>query len=242
MNYTRRFEDDVANFCGRSHLSYNALLSDYDNGTVFCYVKNVGNFYPSAVSFTDAEDRVTRVLCDYENEPIPVAKAENLIDFRGMENDRLVRRTLDGKLYYVARGMLFNCDKSPIALNCFVRGARSFDRTMCFSIGVFKDPEDPVHRFILRKLIPYLAEKRYDFSFANCNAFVLKPIFQGRLNHSLVGEFLADKIYKDLNEPEQQQPRQRHYAPVYGSGVTGTAAASTASSFRVSSDSAGTSL
>ena len=98
MNYSRRFEDNVSNFCGRIRLVSTQLMEDYDGGSIFCYMKNVGNLYPSAVKFNNCEDAAVRVLCDYTSEPEVVRKAEALIDFNNLVSDRVIRRILDGKI------------------------------------------------------------------------------------------------------------------------------------------------
>lgn len=199
MNYSSRFRTGVTTLLDSS-ISRSIRIEDYDGNKVFCYIKNVGNLYPSMLSPNYAET-VSPILCNY-GETKQIEKAEDILSI-AQSISYITRYTLNDELFYAGYGILFDKDKIPLLVNCYivVSGEPNL-HTLCINTNIFKKRDAPMQRFILRKLIPYMADYDYNFTFFNCSAFILLPKFQGKLDKELVGEFLADELEKEFSRKD----------------------------------------
>ena len=199
MNYSSRFRNGVSTLLNSS-ISRATRMEDYDGNKVFCYIKNVGNLYPNMLN-SHYTETVSPILCDYE-ETKQVEKAEDILSV-AHNFSYISRCTLNDELFYTGYGILFDKDKIPLLVNCnvVVPGETSL-YTLCINTNIFKRRDAPMQRFILRKLIPYMADYNFDFTFFNCSAFILLPKFQGKLDKELVGEFLADELEKEFSRKD----------------------------------------
>lgn len=210
MNYSSRFRGGVSTLFG-STLARSPKIEDYDENKVFCYIKNVGNLYPKMLS-SEYTETVSPLMCDY-GAIQQLEKAEDILSVT--QNSLYITRcTLNDELFYTGRGLLFDNNKIPLLVNCFIAvpGEPSI-YTLCINTNIFKKRDAPMQRFILRKLIPYMTDYDYDFTFFNCSAFILLPKCQGRLDKELVGEFLADELEKEFsrNDPSYKPHEGRMY-------------------------------
>lgn len=210
MNYSTHFRDGVSKLLNSS-ISRSTKIEDYDGNKVLCYIKNVGNLYPNMINSNCAET-VSPILCDY-GETKQVEKAEDVLSV-AHDFSYISRCTLNGELFYTGYGILFDKDKIPLLVNCNIVVSEEPNLyTLCINTSIFKRRDAPMQRFILRKLIPYMADYNFNFTFINCSAFTLLPRCQGRLDKELVGEFLSDELEKEFSRTDAsyKPPEGRMY-------------------------------
>ena len=203
MNYSHVFRMSVDEFAYDP--SPTVFVEDYDNLEVFCFIRTLGAYQPILFAVKN-EERAKKVLVNPDN-TIVIEKAEEIITKSEIYSTNpgrtvLQRVLLNEKIYYSTHGMIFNGDKVPIVLYCKVK-LEDIYGVFCINPEIFKNQEEPLNRFIIRKLLPYFLENEKRFCFMNCSAFILKPTFQGRLDKDLVGKFLSNRVKWDFT-PESR--------------------------------------
>lgn len=200
MNYSNAFRRDFDYFTTNSPTVSQSDLKvrDYDTTNILCYIKGTHMLRPTVVPHSLCKDLVVPLKGPGQSPTERITKAEEIIS---PQSPQCIRKVLLGDvLYYVTSGYIFNADKTPILITCFNTTAMRDPCVLCFDYSVFENPEEPVHRFLMRKFIPFLLEERkrgatsIRYMFTNNNAFIIKPNFQNELDHNLVGEFLAKRI------------------------------------------------
>lgn len=195
MNYSSTFRRQVRLFFTASSAPVGHCIHDYDDNRLFCYLKNVDKLYPVVIPRESTSfGNIVFPVMSYVYEPRNIEKAENII---GLRSYRMQRVTLGENTYYAAFGCVFDKDKNPIIMTC----AEEFPLRsvlICIDYSVIEYPDEPMAKFILKKLIPYFVETRdsdgYRYAFMNCDKFVVKPTFQGELDHNLVSKYLCERL------------------------------------------------
>lgn len=207
MNYSDSFKNRVKGFI-MSPANYRSTVQrvqTLDGSNLFCYVKNTPMLSPQI--FKGHEDGVAALYMS-GMAPFRIIKAEQVIDH--YSNYGIRKILLNSNTYYVCGGFLFNVDKVPLVVVCSNTTdtrMQGVSNIVCFDYSVFENQEDPMNRFLIRKFIPYLIEdKKNSFSelaagymFVHGKSFIIKPTFQGELDHNLVGKYLSERIKYELD-------------------------------------------
>lgn len=171
-------------------------INDFDNNTFFCYLKNTPVLTPT-INKTTVDKVIPLVLESSDTHELK--KAEEIM--YDLTSD-LKRFELEGRIYYACWGYIFDNNKTPLVITCIPIGNAGIScKVICIDYSVFENNDDPMNRFIMRKFLPSIIEfntsntsQAVNYTFMNCKSFVIKPTFQGELDHKLVGDFLAEKI------------------------------------------------
>lgn len=203
MNYSSAFKTAVSNFVnGSSDRPFARInIQDIDESNVLCYMKNTPILSPYFIPIWSREtDVVVPILGPKNKTPMLVNKAEEILLHTALNIKKFL---LDGKVYHSRWGCVWDENKIPIMLMC--RNPRNLSDTsiLCIDYSVFENPEEPLNRFIMRKVLPYVINSKdtgiyKKYMFSNNRMFVIKPTFQNELDHKLVGEFLANKIKNEV--------------------------------------------
>lgn len=214
MNFSRKFRGGFETFVCSSgvfeHVN-EVCIDSLEKSKVFSYLVSRGDFFPvkqlqpsqlskliAPIYWQPSESRTHGSI-------IEITKAEDI--FHQIKTFVQTYR-LNGEIYYAAMGMVFDSDKNPLLLVCrhTADSSGTTQGVLCFDYSVLENPEKAMHRFFLRKLIPFILERRktysprkFSYMFANCRNFTVKPTFQGELDEGLVREFLINKLSKEVD-------------------------------------------
>lgn len=204
MNMSSRYKRSLSTFL-RDYANKATWpnVADFDNNNFFCYIKNTPILTPT-INPTSVDRVVPLLLLNPEvNE---LNKAESIL----YELDKDLKKfELEGRIYYACSGYIFNSNKTPIVITCTPLGFHT-NTVLCFDYSVIENQKDPMNKFIMRKFLPsiiaantqilYAVENipKINYTFMNCKSFIVKPTFQGELDHELVGKFLAEKVFYDF--------------------------------------------
>lgn len=202
MNYSKSFKSCVYSFVSNPISSIPELIDNPENAKVFCYLKNTALLSPTV--FVDTIDGVAGLY--YADAPLcRIKKAEEIL--YQVRITGIIKAMLGDNMYYIGSGYVFNKNKQPIIITCFPYHKRNVtaNKVLCIDYSVLEHPEEPMHRFIMRKLLPYIIYDRdkggnalgIGYMFVHANSFVIKPTFQGELDHKLVGEYLANRLINE---------------------------------------------
>ena len=214
MNYSGHFRAGVIDFLTPTSYMPSVTITDIDRDCIFCYIKSTP-MYKLATSRYSGD--VVLPLKMNEARPVEITKAEDIMSYGCIGgNEGVSTINLHGEIYYACKGLVFNQDRSPIIVHCIPNGIESANHILCFDYSVLEHPEAPMNRFILRKLIPFVVSERMNspfnhtrYAIMNCKSFIVKPTFQGELDHALVGEYLAQRIINELGNVSESAERTR---------------------------------
>lgn len=117
-------------------------------------------------------------ICYYPLNETELVKAEDIMNFLATGSSYKV--TLHDKEYFAQDGSLFrdvfNSKKRKllILLQRFVVESIPY-KYVLFDKDIVTNPEEPMNRFILRKLIPKISEHNMKFGFSDLDANLLRP-------------------------------------------------------------------
>lgn len=196
MNFSSRFCNSCNDFVlyPAKSAQPDLHIRDYDTGNIFCFIKGTKLLSPSVMP-SSLGRRETIIPLKGPDEPRArlLSKAEEIITT--VETGAVMTKSiLDGKLFYVRRGYLFDQNKNPLLIVCYdAMSTSNIVPVVCVDYSVFENPEEPMNRFIMRKFLPYVIRNKFRMTYMFCNnsVFIIKPNFQNELDDKLVGEFLA---------------------------------------------------
>lgn len=209
MNFSNNFREGAAILCHPLQEPLrNLSVSDYDRGNFLCYLKGNLLFTPSVVPLFSGNKEMVVPLKGPEGS-YNITKAEELITKQSAST--IQKFILDRFVYYAGGGYIFDMNIKPLIVPCKSTRIPRSSITVCIDYSVleksYDSTEEPVCKFIMRKLIPYLIMERNNnpafakYVFTNNDVFVVKPNFQNELDHKLVSEFLVNKINNDFMRP-----------------------------------------
>lgn len=175
MNYTRTFRRSVDSFCSFGRTA-NTAISDFDEGNIFLYCKNTKDvriiLNRRVGRDAQQQESIGRLYLSPNSQPhTNITKAEDLLKISQTE---VCKVTLGNNIYYVKQGMIFDKDRNPIIIEYMTADNKT---VLGIDYSIFSNMDEPVNRFIFRKLIPYLntgaAFSVSGFSFMNLDQFFL---------------------------------------------------------------------
>lgn len=162
--------------------AFDNLIRSWESRQVFRradgHYEIVGYFKRYQASLMDAASNSNipsiAEICYYPLNDAEIVKAEDIMNY--LATGSSYRVTLHDNEYFAQDGSLFRDVFNPKKRKLLILLQRSLaGKYVLFDKDIVINPEEPMNRFILRKLIPKISEHNMKFGFSDLDANLLQP-------------------------------------------------------------------